>query len=260
MSILDPTQLTLMRAISGATLVVDKTVPAAEVLQLEKAIEGAAGIDKKRGDTLTVSRIAFAQPPVAAPPAGPGIADYAKYGLLGLAGVAFLVFAARHLRRKQDEVLAEPIWLKELNAPTSPAELEVQRQGEWDEEPTVVSGADEVAAMDSDQVAQQLRAWMKEAPNELVALERPSEAVSLGGGLRGRPGGRAGRGERGGADAGAAARLDEAGAAAAWCGRGRATVALSRRGSASLCVHPGSSTASLRSASQSLGNKGEVAL
>jgi hypothetical protein len=39
-------------------------------------------------------------------------------------------------------------------------------------------------------------------------------------------------------------------------------VALSRRGSASLCVRPGSSTASLRSASvsRSQKNKGEVVL
>jgi flagellar M-ring protein FliF len=145
-------------------LILDKTVPAAEVVQLEKAIEGAAGIEKKRGDTLTVSRIAFAKPPEVAAPAGPGITDYAKYGVIGLAGIAFLVFAARHLRRKQDEVLAEPIWLKELNAPTSLAELEVHRRDDdWDNESTLVNNADEVAAMDSDKVAQQLRAWMKES-------------------------------------------------------------------------------------------------
>ncbi len=145
-------------------LILDKSVPAAEVLQLEKAIEGAAGIEKKRGDTLSVSQIAFAKPPEAAAPAGPGIMDYAKYGLIGLAGIGFLVFAARHLRRKQDEVLAEPIWLKELNAPTPLAELEVHRAGEdpWDDVPTLPSNADEVAAMDSDKVAQQLRSWMKE--------------------------------------------------------------------------------------------------
>ncbi|HKZ15236.1 MAG TPA: flagellar basal-body MS-ring/collar protein FliF [Solirubrobacterales bacterium] len=146
-------------------LILDKSVPAAEVAQLEKAIEGAAGIEKKRGDTMTVSQIAFAKPPEAAAPAGPGIMDYAKYGLIGLAGVGFLVFAARHLRRKQDEVLAEPIWLKELNAPTSLAELEVHRASEddWDDDrPTLPSNADEVAAMDSDKVAQQLRSWMKE--------------------------------------------------------------------------------------------------
>ncbi|MBS1678704.1 MAG: flagellar M-ring protein FliF [Actinobacteria bacterium] len=147
----------------NVALIVDKSVPAAEVVQLEKAIEGAAGIEKKRGDTLTVSRIAFAKPPEVATPAGPGVTDYVKYGLLGLAGVAFLVFAARHLRRKQDEVLAEPVWLKELNAPTSLAELEVHRRDDdFDEDPTLVNNADEVAALDSDKVAQQLRAWMKE--------------------------------------------------------------------------------------------------
>jgi flagellar M-ring protein FliF len=146
-------------------LILDKSVPAAEVVQLEKAIEGAAGIEKKRGDTLSVSQIAFAKPPEAAAPAGPGIMDYAKYGLIGLAGVGFLVFAARHLRRKQDEVLAEPIWLKELNAPTPLAELEVHRASEdaWEDDlPGLPSNADEVAAMDSDKVAQQLRSWMKE--------------------------------------------------------------------------------------------------
>jgi flagellar M-ring protein FliF len=148
----------------NVALVVDKTVPAAEVVQLEKAIEGAAGIDKKRGDTMTVSRIAFAKPPEATAPAGPGMTEYIKYGVIGLAGVAFLVFAARHLRGKQDEVLAEPIWLKELNSPTSLAELEVHRpQEDWEEDPTLANNADEVAAMDSDKVAQQLRAWMKES-------------------------------------------------------------------------------------------------
>jgi flagellar M-ring protein FliF len=145
-------------------LIVDKSVPAAEVVQLEKAVEGAAGIEKKRGDTFTVSQIAFAKPPEATAPAGPGIVGYAKYAVLGLAGVAFLVFAARHLRKKEDEVLAEPIWLKELNAPTSLAELEVhRREDDWDDDPTLVNSADEVAAMDSDKVAQQLRAWMKES-------------------------------------------------------------------------------------------------
>jgi flagellar M-ring protein FliF len=150
----------------NVALVVDKDVPAAEVVQLEKAIEGAAGIDKKRGDTMTVSRIAFAKPPEATAPAEPGIMDYAKYGILALAAVGFLVFAGRHLRKKQDEVLAEPIWLRELNAPTSLADLEVHRGGEddWDDDrPTLPNNADEVAAMDSDKVAQQLRAWMKES-------------------------------------------------------------------------------------------------
>jgi len=145
-------------------LIVDKTVPAAEVAQLESAIESAAGVEKKRGDTMTTSRIAFAKAPEAASPAGPGIASYGKYALLGLAGIGFLFFAGRHLRKKQDEVLAEPLWLRELNAPTSLAELEVHRGGDdWDERPTMPNSAEDVAQMDPDRVAQQLRSWMKES-------------------------------------------------------------------------------------------------
>jgi flagellar M-ring protein FliF len=142
-------------------LLVDKSVPPAELAQLQKAVAAAAGIEPKRGDTITTSRVAFAKPPEVAGPAGPGILDIGKYVALGLAAVGFLVFAARHLRKRQDEVLAEPLWLRELNAPTPIAELELGDNWEEDE-PTVSTGAEEVAAMDSDKVAQQLRSWMKE--------------------------------------------------------------------------------------------------
>jgi flagellar M-ring protein FliF len=147
-------------------LIVDKSVPAAELAQLKTAIAGAAGIEPKRGDTITTSRVAFAKPPEVASPAGPGLLNYGKYVGLGLAAVGFLFFAGRHLRKRQDEVLAEPLWLRELNAPTSLAELEMRGREEdgWEEDdrPTLPSNADEVAAMDSDRVAQQLRSWMKE--------------------------------------------------------------------------------------------------
>ncbi len=144
-------------------LVVDNSVPASELAQLQKAIASAAGIEPKRGDTITTSQIAFARPPVATAPPGPGILDIGKYVALGLAAVGFLVFAARHLRRRQDEVLAEPLWLRELNAPTPIAELELRDGEDWEEdEPALTTGAAEVAAMDSDRVAQQLRSWMKE--------------------------------------------------------------------------------------------------
>ena len=146
-------------------LIVDKKVPAAEVAQLESAVKAAAGIEPKRGDTITTSRIAFAKAPEVAGPAGPSPLSYAKYVLLALAAAGFLFFAGRHLRKKQDEVLAEPMWLKELNAPTSLAELEVRRNPDWEEEDHagLPDSSEEVAAMDSDRVAQQLRAWMKES-------------------------------------------------------------------------------------------------
>lgn len=148
-------------------LVVDKSVPPAEVAQLQRAVAAAAGIDRRRGDTITTSRIDFAQPP--APP-GPsplsGVGDVVRYVVLGLAAAAFLFFAGRHLRRRQEEELdAEPVWLRELNAPRSLADLELaeDRGHEWEEEDTAVrEDVEHVAAMDPDRVAQQLRAWMKE--------------------------------------------------------------------------------------------------
>jgi flagellar M-ring protein FliF len=145
-------------------LILDKSVPAGEVASLESAVKAAAGIEPKRGDTITTSRIAFAKPPTVASPAGPGILSHAKYAVLGLAALGFLFFAGRQLRKKQDDVLAEPLWLRELNAPTSLAELEVRRNPDWEEEDRagLPDSAEEVAAMDSDRVAQQLRAWMKE--------------------------------------------------------------------------------------------------
>lgn len=147
-------------------LVVDKSVPPAELAQLRNAVSAAAGIEPKRGDTITTSRIAFAKPPPAAAPAGPSPIEIGKYVVLGLAALGFLFFAARHLRKRQDEVLAEPLWLRELNAPTSLAELELRddRDRDWEEEDTALHGdADEVAAMEPERVAQQLRTWIKES-------------------------------------------------------------------------------------------------
>lgn len=147
-------------------LVVDKSIPAGELAQLEKAVAAAAGIEPKRGDTISTSQVAFAKPPPASAPSPVGgVLDIARYVALGLAAVAFLFFAGRHLRRRQEEVLdPEPIWLRELNAPTSLAELELaDRERGWGEEDTAVHrDADDVAAMEPDRVAQQLRAWIKE--------------------------------------------------------------------------------------------------
>lgn len=146
-------------------LVLDKSVPPGEVAALEDAIAAAAGIDTKRGDTITTSRIAFAEPPAEPAPSPVGGAlDIGRWVLLGGAALAFLAFAGRHLRRREEEPLdAEPIWLRELNAPTSLAELELGER-EWNEDERPGSGdAEEVASMEPDRVAQQLRAWMKES-------------------------------------------------------------------------------------------------
>jgi flagellar M-ring protein FliF len=159
----------------SVALVVDEAVSPGEREQLEQAVAGAAGIDEQRGDTIAVSTIAFAKPP---PPEEPGavsgILGYARYAALGLAVLAFLIFIARHLRRREDEGLArEPQWLREIETPMSLAELE-QTQQLPDPETALVPGAGEVAQSQArrqveelvqrepERVAGQVRAWLNE--------------------------------------------------------------------------------------------------
>lgn len=149
----------------AVSLVLDKSVPRGEAVALRDAVAAAAGIEPKRGDTITLTQVAFAKPPAPPTPSPVGnVVDIAKYVALGLAALGFLFFAGRHLRRRQDEVLdAEPVWLRELNAPTSLAELELgEREREWDEDSELSRHGEDVAAMEPDRVAQQLRAWIKE--------------------------------------------------------------------------------------------------
>ena len=149
------------------SLVLDSSIPASEAMELKNAVAAAAGLEPKRGDTITTSSIAFAKPPEPSQPSPiGGILGIAKYVVLALAAALFLFFAGRGLKRRQEDVLdAEPVWLHELNAPTSLAELEIDephREREWAEDAHRSRAGEDVAAMQSDRVAQQLRAWMKE--------------------------------------------------------------------------------------------------
>jgi flagellar M-ring protein FliF len=146
-------------------LVVDKSVPAAEVQSLRAAVASAAGVQTRRGDTLAVSQIAFAKQPITAPGglvAGGGMIGYAKYALLGLGSLLFLFFITRHLRRREDEVLTNPTWLRQLDAPTPIAALEGPP-------PSLIPAAnprkmqiEEVVAKEPERVATALRGWMNE--------------------------------------------------------------------------------------------------
>src|SRR3954451_3267020 len=110
----------------SVAVLVDKSVPPAQIRAIRQAVQNAAGIDTRRGDRLSVSQVAFAKPP--APPATPvtkTAMGFAKYLFAGLGLLAFLFFVTRHLRRREAETLmGEPVWLREIEAPTTVAELE----------------------------------------------------------------------------------------------------------------------------------------
>jgi flagellar M-ring protein FliF len=111
----------------------------------------------------------FAKQPAATPasngplPSG-GIFDYAKYALLGLAALLFLFFITRHLRRRENEVIADPAWLRQLEAPTPIAQLEA----EGPPPSLMVQGnprkqqIEEVVTKEPERVAVALRTWMNE--------------------------------------------------------------------------------------------------
>jgi flagellar M-ring protein FliF len=151
----------------GVAVLVDKSVPPATVAQLQSALGAAAGITPKRGDTITVSQVAFAkQPPATAPKAPLNPVGYAKYVLLAFGLMGFLFFMMRHLKKREDETLMrKPTWLTEIEAPTTVAELEAGNGGgmPMPQESSQKKGLEELADRSPDRVAQQVRLWMNEA-------------------------------------------------------------------------------------------------
>src|SRR4051795_4615832 len=152
-------------------LVVDKSVPPAQVAQLKNAVSAAAGIDAKRGDILNVSQVAFAKPATTAPAAGPvgGMLQYAKYAAAGLGLLGFLFFLMRHLKRRERESLGEPTGLRQIQAPTTLADLEAGRTTRMPAVAAEMPGpspsrlsAESIAENDPERVAQQIRTWMEE--------------------------------------------------------------------------------------------------
>jgi flagellar M-ring protein FliF len=154
------------------SVLVDKSVPAAELPQIEAAVKSAVGFQTKRGDVFSIGQVAFAKPATTTPTAaGPSsMIKYAKYGAIALASLVFLVFAGRMLRRRERETFGQPTWLRELEAPRTLASLE---QGATAAQPAKVMAlqapvnvarkqVEELVNRDPDRVAQQVRAWMAE--------------------------------------------------------------------------------------------------
>lgn len=157
----------------NVALIVDKSVPKAEIPALQKAVASAAGIDLGRGDSISVSQIAFAKADEDGAPAGGGglipsggAVDYAKYGAAGLGLLAFMFFSARQLRRREGEVIMrEPNWLREIEAPTTLASLERPKAAVLPErvENPARQQVEELASREPERVAQQIRTWMRDS-------------------------------------------------------------------------------------------------
>jgi flagellar M-ring protein FliF len=160
----------------NVAVLIDKSVPPSEVAAVRSAVQATAGITPTRGDTLSVSQVAFAKPPLPAKQAATAsILGVAKYAAAGLALLAFLFFVTRHLRRREDQrLLGEPVWLREIESPTSLAELE-RGMGAYDDEPTMALSRgrrasanpvrielEELVDREPERVAHQVRAWMNE--------------------------------------------------------------------------------------------------
>ncbi len=155
----------------SVAVVLDSSVPKAQVAALRQAVQNAAGINTARGDTISVSQVAFAKPPAPAKtPITTSVVGFLKYILAGLGLLAFLFFVTRHLRRREAETLmGEPVWLREIEAPTTIAELEAgggYRLGPG-EHPSRDSNPlrgelENLVDSEPERVAQQVRAWMNE--------------------------------------------------------------------------------------------------
>jgi flagellar M-ring protein FliF len=159
-------------------VLIDKSVPPAQIAAIRQAVQNAAGINTARGDRISVSQVLFAKPPVPAKtPITKSALGIAKYLLAGLGLLAFLFFVTRHLRRRETETLmGEPVWLREIESPTTVAELEAgggYRLGAGDDrasggarrarEVNPVRGElEELIDSEPERVAQQVRAWMNE--------------------------------------------------------------------------------------------------
>jgi flagellar M-ring protein FliF len=161
------------------SVLLDKSVPASALPAIREAVTNAAGIQTKRGDTISIGQVAFAKSTTAAAAASSPL-SMAKYVLLGIGAMLFLFFTTRSLRKRERETIDEPVWLRELEAPMRLSELEREtaprapvmaaaapatggggaRAGNGP--PSVREQVEQLVDTNPDQVAAQLRNWMQE--------------------------------------------------------------------------------------------------
>jgi flagellar M-ring protein FliF len=156
------------------SLLVDKSVSAADFAAIQKAVSSAAGIDTTRGDVMQAAQVPFAK--VAAPKTGPvptSMLGPLKWVGVGFATLLFLFFMTRSLRKREGESLATPAWLTEIEEPVSLAQLEQQTQVlAGPQHPTItlpprapdtnLQAIDQLMEREPERVAAQVKQWMAE--------------------------------------------------------------------------------------------------
>ncbi len=161
------------------SVLLDHSVPAASLPAIREAVTNAAGIQAKRGDTISIGQVAFPKSTTGAAEASSPL-GMAKYALLGIGAIVFLFLTTRAIRKREKEAIEEPRWLRELEAPVRLSELEreISRRpnemlasagqnggggnGAAPPGQDIRRQVEQLAENDPDRVAQQLRTWMQE--------------------------------------------------------------------------------------------------
>ena len=84
------------------SVLLDHSVPAAAVPAIKEAITNAAGIQAKRGDTISIGQVAFAKPATAAAAASEHARATPSTCCSGIGASIFLFFTTRSLRRREN--------------------------------------------------------------------------------------------------------------------------------------------------------------
>jgi flagellar M-ring protein FliF len=154
-------------------LLVDTSVPAAQVASLKKSVASLVGLTPSRGDTMAVTRLPFAKTSTPKVGAGPlamlgNPISLAKDVLFGLAALVFLFMMRRALSRREKEAsVPEPTWLRELESGFSLNELGATQAmalpaAPIDRRDPVHEQIEEIANTSPEVIASQVSQWMKE--------------------------------------------------------------------------------------------------
>ena len=166
-TVVTPGQLTHQ----SVSVLVASSVPTSELASIQSAVQNATGFSAKRGDTISVGRLAFAKAPVTTPTSSPtAMLGDVKYVVIGVGALLFLFFATRALRRREsDNFAGNPTWLRELDMPRPISSIEVDQI----DAPTHVAAlrspvnlakrqVEDLVERDPDRVAAQVRMWLGE--------------------------------------------------------------------------------------------------